>query len=177
LSTHYFTDYQVIWAKNAMAALTLVQQHTATLALIVLDICLPVLDGGVAAAQFRALAPRTPIMPFTANDGMLPGLMDLGCVLPIVKQRVAMADIPAQMEQAMQMPVPSLPDAPWVTMAQRQALALLAFAQATDPVNAEVTVTIPLKKAQILKHHLKRIGRDAPHRSIRDVIDVLDRTI
>jgi hypothetical protein len=103
--------------------------------------------------------------------------MDLGCVQPIVKQRVAMADIPAQMDQAMREPVPALPDAPWVTMAQRQALALLAFAQATDPVNAEVTVTIPLRKAQILKHHLKRIGHDAPHRSIRDVIDVLDRTI
>ena len=177
LAARRFTDHQVIWAKNAMAALSLVQEQAATLRLVVLDVCMPVLDGAVAAAQIRALAPQTAVMPYTANETMLPGLLDLGCVLPALKQQVAIADMPPRMEQAMQMPVPPLPDAPWVTMAQRQALALLAFAQASDPASAEVSVTIPLKKAQILKRHLKKIGHDAPHRSIRDVIDVLDSTI
>ena len=177
LAARRFTDHQVIWAKNAMAALRLVQQNVAALELVVLDVCLPILDGSVAAAQIRALAPKTPVMPFTAHEDLLPELLDLGCVLPIVKQRVSMADIPARMEQAMRVVVPLLPDAPWVTMAQRQALALLTFAQATHPANAEVTVTIPLRKAQILKRHLKKIGHDAPHRRIRDVIDILDSTI
>ena len=160
-----------------MAALNLVQQYAAILRLVVLDVGLPVLDGAVAAAQIGALAPTTPIMPYTANEDVLPGLLALGCVLPLVKHQVAIAEIPAHMEQAMQVDVPPLPDAPWVRVSQRQALALLSFAQATDPASAEVSVTIPLRKAQQLKRHLKMIGREAPHRSIRDVIDVLEDSI
>jgi hypothetical protein len=38
LATRRFTDHQVVWAKNAMAALTLVQQHASALRLVVLDV-------------------------------------------------------------------------------------------------------------------------------------------
>jgi CheY-like chemotaxis protein len=135
LAAQRFADHQVLWLKNGMVALTTVQQHARRLRLVVLDICLPVLDGRLAAAEIRALAPQVPIMPFTGNEALVPVLIELGCVLPLLKRTTALADIPEQMAQALNTPVPPLPSAPWVTMAQQQALTLLAFVQSADPTS------------------------------------------
>src|SRR5581483_4859980 len=125
LAAQRFAEHQVLWLKNGMVALTMVQQHARRLRLVVLDICLPVLDGRLAAAQIRALAPHVPVMPFTGNEALLPVLIDLGCILPLFKRTTPLADVPARMAQALDVPVPPLPNAPWVTMAQQQAQALL----------------------------------------------------
>jgi CheY-like chemotaxis protein len=122
LAAQRFSDHQVLWLKNGMAALTTVQQHARRLRLVVLDICLPVLDGRLAAAQIRALAPHVPIMPFTGDETLVPVLIELGCVLPLLKHTTALADIPARMAQALEVLVPPLPDAPWVMMAPLEAL-------------------------------------------------------
>jgi CheY-like chemotaxis protein len=177
LAAQRFSDHQVLWLKNGMAALTTVQQHARRLRLVVLDICLPVLDGRLAAAQIRALAPHVPIMPFTGDETLVPVLIELGCVLPQLKRTTALADIPARMEQALELPVSPLPNAPWVTMAQQQALALLAFVQAADPATAAATVALPLAKAENLKRYLTRIARTNPSRQINDVIRVLDQVV
>jgi CheY-like chemotaxis protein len=177
LAAKRFADYQVLWLKNGIVALTTVQQHARRLRLVVLDICLPVLDGRLAAAQIRALAPQVPIMPFTGNEALVPVLLELGCVLPLLKRTTALADIPEQMAQALNTPVPPLPSAPWVTMAQQQALTLLAFVQSADPASAAATVALPLAKADALKRYLTRIARTNPSRQINDVIRVLDQVV
>ena len=177
LAAQRFSDHQVLWLKNGMAALTTVQQHARRLRLVLLDICLPVLDGRLAAAQIRALAPHVPIMPFTGDETLVPVLIELGCVLPQLKRTTALADIPTRMEQALELPVSPLPNAPWVTMAQQQALALLAFVQAADPATAAATVALPLAKAENLKRYLTRIARTNPSRQINDVIRVLDQAV
>ncbi len=177
LAAQRFSDHQVLWLKNAMAALTTVQQHARRLRLVVLDICLPVLDGRLAAAQIRALAPHVPIMPFTGDETLVPVLIELGCVLPQFKRTTALADIPAHMAQALDLPVSPLPNAPWVTMAQQQALALLAFVQAADPASATATVALPVAKAENLKRYLARIARTNPSRQINDAIRVLDQVV
>jgi CheY-like chemotaxis protein len=177
LAAQRFSDHQVLWLKNGMAALTTVQQQARRLRLVVLDICLPVLDGRLAAAQIRALAPHVPIMPFTGDETLVPVLIELGCVLPQLKRTTALADIPARMAQALELPVSPLPNAPWVTMAQQQAQALLAFVQAADPATAPATVALPVAKAEYLKRYLTRIARTNPSRQINDVIRVLDQIV
>lgn len=177
LAAQHFPTHQVLWIKNGMAALTTVQQHAARLCLVVLDICLPILDGRLAAAQIRALAPRVPIMPYTGDASLVPVLIELGCVLPQLKHQTALADLPALMAQALETSVPPLPGAPWVAMAQQQALSLLAFVQSADPASATATVSLPLAKAEALKRYLSRIGRTNPSRQINDVIRVLDQAI
>ena len=177
LAAQRFAEHQVLWLKNGMVALTTVQQHARRLRLVVLDICLPVLDGRLAAAQIRALAPHVPIMPFTGNDTLMPVLLELGCVLPTLKRTTTLADVPARMAQALEAIVPPLPDVPWVTMAQQQAEALLAFVQAADPASAAATVALPVAKAEYLKRYLTRIARTNPSRQINDVIRVLDQVV
>jgi CheY-like chemotaxis protein len=177
LAAQRFPEHQVLWIKNGMAALTTVQQHARRLRLVVLDIRLPVLDGRLAAAQIRALAPSVPIMPFTGDETLVPVLLELGCVLPLLKRSTALADVPSQMSLALTMPVPPLPNAPWVTMAQQQAEALLAFVQSADPASAMASVALPLAKADYLKRYLSRIARTNPSRQISDVIRVLDQVV
>ena len=177
LAAQRFAEHQVLWLKNGMVALTMVQQYARRLRLVVLDICLPVLDGRLTAAQIRALVPHVPIMPFTGNEALMPVLLELGCVLPILKRTTTLADVPARMAQALETIVPPLPDAPWVTMAQQQAEALLAFVQAADPASAAAAVALPLAKAEYLKRYLTRIARTNPSRQINDVIRVLDQVV
>ncbi len=177
LAAQRFPEHQVLWLKNGMAGLACVQQHAHRLKLVVLDICLPVLDGRLAAAQIRALAPQVPIMPFTGNETLLPVLGELGCVLPTLKRATTLADVPARMAEALELPVPPLPNVPWVGMAQQQALTLLAFVESADPASAAATVALPVAKAESLKRYLTRIARTNPSRQINDVIRVLDQVV
>jgi CheY-like chemotaxis protein len=177
LAARVFPDYQVLLVRNGMAALAVVEQHAANLHLVVLDVCMPILDGRLAAAQIRALAPQVPIMPFIADQAMLPILLDLGCVQPIIKQTIPIASVPEQMAQAMSTPVPPLPNTPWVAMAQQQSAALLSFVQATDPARAEPTVSIPLTKADALAKYLRRIAQHHPSRQIQAVLAVMNETM
>ena len=177
LAAPSFPDHQVVLVKNGMAALAMVEQHAANLHLVVLDVCMPILDGRLAAAQIRALAPRVPIMPFIADAAMLPVLLDLGCVLPIIKHTIPIASVPEQMAQAMTTPVPPLPSTPWVQMAQQQSAALLSFVRATDPDRAEPTVSIPLTKADALKKYLRRVAQHHPSRQIQAVLAAMSETM
>jgi CheY-like chemotaxis protein len=177
LAAKSFPDYQILLVKNGMAALTLVEQYATNLHLVVLDVCMPILDGRLAAAQIRALAPLVPIMPFIADAAMLPVLLDLGCVAPIIKQTIPIASVPEQMAQAMSTPVPPLPNTPWVRMAQQQSAALLSFVRATDPARAEPVVSIPLTKADALTKYLQRIAQHHPSRQIQAVLAAMSDTM
>ena len=170
LAAQSFPDHQVVLVKNGMAALALVEQNTANLHLVVLDVCMPILDGRLAAAQIRALAPQVPIMPFIADAAMLPVLLDLGCVMPVIKHMTSISAVPEHMAKAMTTPVPPLPNTPWVHMAQQQSTALLSFVQATDPARAEPTVSIPLMKADALTKYLRRIAQHHPSQQIQAVL-------
>ena len=177
LAASSFPDHQVVLVKNGMAALALVEQHTAKLHLVVLDVCMPILDGRVAAAQIRALAPHVPIMPFIADAAMLPVLLDLGCVMPVIKHTTPISAVPEQMTQAMATPVPPLANTPWVAMAQQQSRALLSFVRNTDPGRAEPTVSIPLTKADALTKYLRRIAQHHPSRQIQAVLAAISETM
>jgi CheY-like chemotaxis protein len=177
LAARSFPDHQVVLVKNGMAALALVEQHTANLHLVVLDVCMPILDGRLAAAQIRALAPRAPIMPFVADAAMLPVLLDLGCVMPVIKHMTPIAALPEHMAEAMATPVPPLANTPWVIMAQQQSAALLSFVQDTDPARAEASVSIPLTKADALTKYLRRIAQHHPSRQIQAVLAAISETM
>jgi CheY-like chemotaxis protein len=177
LAARTFLDHQVVLVKNGLAALALVEQHAVNLHLVVLDVCMPILDGRLAAAQIRALAPGVPIMPFIADQAMLPVLLDLGCVMPIIKHMTPISAVPEHMAKAMTTPVPPLPNTPWVHMAQQQSAALLSFVQATDPARAEPTVSIPLMKADALTKYLRRIAQHHPSRQIQAVLAAMSDTM
>jgi CheY-like chemotaxis protein len=177
LAARSFPDHQVVLVKNGMAALALVEQHSANLHLVVLDVCMPILDGRLAAAQIRALAPQAPIMPFIADAAMLPVLLDLGCIMPVIKHTIPITSIPEHMAQAMATSVPPLPNTPWVAMAQQQSAALLSFVQATDPARAEPSVSIPLTKADALTKYLRRIAQHHPSRQIQAVLAAISDTM
>jgi CheY-like chemotaxis protein len=180
LAARSFPDHQVVLVKNGMAALALVEQHTANLHLVVLDVCMPILDGRLAAAQIRALVPQVPIMPFIADAAMLPVLLDLGCVIPVIKHTTPISAVPEHMAEAMATPVPPLANTPWVIrviMAQQQSAALLSFVQATDPARAEASVSIPLTKADALTKYLRRIAQHHPSRQIQAVLAAMSETM
>ena len=124
-----FRDYQVLWARNGVTGLDLVREHAGHLRLIVLDIDMPLMDGNATAVQIRRLAPNVPVMPFTAHEESVPALIELGCVLPVIKHPDALRKMPTLMRQVMEAPVAPMPDLPWITALLQSGNAVLSFVQ------------------------------------------------
>jgi CheY-like chemotaxis protein len=120
---------QVFWVKNGVAGVDTARQYAGQLRLIVLDVKMKLMNGALAAVQIRRSLPHVPIMPFTSYAESLPALVELGCVLPVVKRPGIIAELPARMRQAMTMPVTPLPDSAWVTTLQQSGDDVLAFVQ------------------------------------------------
>src|SRR4051812_18056787 len=85
LAERTFPAYQCFMARDGIAGVQLTQRHAAQLRLVLLDIALPHMDGNLVAVQIRTLAPRVPILPFSAHEQSWPMLLELGCLQPIRK--------------------------------------------------------------------------------------------
>jgi CheY-like chemotaxis protein len=121
--------FQVLWVKNGVAGVETARQYASQLRLIVLDVKMKLMNGTLAAVQIRQIVPQVPIMPFTSYAESLPALVELGCVLPVLKRPDIIASLPARMRQAMAMPVKPLPDSAWITALQQSGDEVLAFVQ------------------------------------------------
>jgi CheY-like chemotaxis protein len=127
LAEQSFPDHQILWARNGVTGLDLVRRHAAQLRLIVLDINMPLMDGNLAAAQIRSLAPMVPVMPFTSHAESLPALSEMGCVAPVLKHPETLRPMPELMREAMATLVTSMPDRPWIAALGQSAQAVLSF--------------------------------------------------
>ena len=127
LTEQSFPDHHVVWACNGVTGLDLVRQHVAQLRLIVLDINMPLMDGNLAAAHIRMLAPTVPVMPFTSYAESLPALSEMGCAAPVIKHPDTLRQMPELMRQAMATAVPSMPDRAWIAALRQSAQAVLSF--------------------------------------------------
>jgi CheY-like chemotaxis protein len=119
-----FPGYHCLWARDGVAGVELARQHAALLRLVMLDIVMPRMDGNLVAVQIRTLAPRVPIVPFSAHEQSWPMLLELGCLQPIRKHPDMVLSLGRLMRQALATEVAPLPDRPWVR-AQRQSGELL----------------------------------------------------
>src|SRR6266508_745189 len=119
LAERTFSGYQCLWARDGLAGVQLAQQHAVQLRLVVLDIVMPRMDGNLAAVQIRTLAPRVPILPFSAHEQSWPMLLELGCLQPIRKHPDMVLSLGRLMRQALASEIALLPDRPWIR-AQRQ---------------------------------------------------------
>lgn len=124
LAERTFPGYQCVWARDGIAGVELAHQYGAQLCLVLLDIVLPRMDGNLVAVQIRTLAPRVPIVPFSAHEQSWPMLLELGCLQPIRKHPDMVLSLARLMRQALATEVAPLPDRPWVR-AQRQSGDLL----------------------------------------------------
>ncbi len=88
---------------------------------------MPLMDGNLAAAQIRALAPMVPVMPFTSYAESLPALSEMGCVPPVMKHPDMLRQMPELMREAMAATISSVPDRAWIAALRQSAQAVLAF--------------------------------------------------
>jgi len=140
LAERTFSGYQCLWARDGLAGVQLAQQHAAQLRLVVLDIVMPRMDGNLVAVQIRTLAPRVPILPFSAHEQSWPMLLELGCVQPIRKHPDMVLSLGRLMRQALATEIAPPPDRPWVR-SQRQSGDLLleqVIAQGAPPPDDQV---------------------------------------
>jgi CheY-like chemotaxis protein len=124
-----FPDERVLWTRNGVTGLDMVRQHAEHLRLVVLDINMPLMDGNLAAAQIRALAPNVPVMPFTSHKESLPALVEMGCVLPVIKHPDVWRDLPDRMREAMGTRVVPIPELAWIMALRQSGNAVLSFVQ------------------------------------------------
>jgi CheY-like chemotaxis protein len=124
LAERTFPGCQCFWARDGVAGVELARQHAAQLRLVVLDIAMPCMDGNLAAVQIRTIAPRVPILPFSAHEQSWPMLLELGCVQPIRKHPDMVLSLGRIMREALASEVAPLPDRSWIR-AQRQSGDLL----------------------------------------------------
>ena len=117
--------YQCLWGRDGGAGMQLAQLYAAQLRLVVLDIAMPRMDGNLAAVQIRTIAPRVPILPFSAHEQSWPMLLELGCQQPIHKHPDMVLSLGRLMRQALASEVVPLPDHSWIR-AQRQSGDLLS---------------------------------------------------
>lgn len=129
LAERTFPDYQCLMARDGIAGVQLAQQHAAQLRLVLLDIALPRMDGNLVAVQIRTLAPRVPILPFSAHEQSWPMLLELGCLQPIRKHPDMVVSLGRLMRQALATEVAPLPDHPWVRAQRQRGDLLLGQAQ------------------------------------------------
>lgn len=153
LAERTFPTFQVLWATNGIRGLELAQQHAVQLRLIVLDVHMPLLNGHLLAVQLRMLLPDVPVMPCTSYEAMLPALLELGCVLPVIKHPRLVDELPERMRQAIDAVVPALPSQPWVAALRQSGDAVLAFVSNLDPgslARPEQEAPAQVRKAQEL---------------------------
>jgi CheY-like chemotaxis protein len=124
LAERTFPDAHGVCGRDGVAGVQLARQHAAQLRLVILDIAMPRMDGNLVAVQIRTLAPRVPLLPFSAHEQSWPMLLELGCLQPIRKHPDMVLSIGRRMRQALAAEVAPLPDLPWVR-AQRQSGDLL----------------------------------------------------
>ena len=60
--------YQVVTAPNGAAAVKIVREHSHELALIILDLMMPVMNGEEALAQIKAIQPKIPVILSSGYD-------------------------------------------------------------------------------------------------------------
>lgn len=77
--------WSLLEAADGLSGLDLVRQRLRDLALIVLDMQLPDLEGRSVCIQIRYLSPTVPILPFTAAVQAAPVLHELACLAPVLK--------------------------------------------------------------------------------------------
>jgi len=100
--------------RSAVEAVELARQHAARVRLVILDIAMPRMDGNLAAIQIRTLAPRAPILPFSAHEQSWPMLLEVGCLQPIRKHPDMVLSLGRLMRQALASEVAPLPDRSWI---------------------------------------------------------------
>jgi DNA-binding response OmpR family regulator len=143
LAERTFPGYQCFWARDGVAGVELARQHAAQLRLVVLDIAMPRMDGNLTAVQIRTLAPRVPILPFSAHEQSWPMLLELGCEQPIRKHPDMVFSLGRLMRQALASEVVPLPDHSWIRAQRQSGDLLLQQAQRTAEHGA------PLPKDQV----------------------------
>jgi DNA-binding response OmpR family regulator len=131
LAERTFPGYQCFWARDGVAGVELARQHAAQLRLVVLDIAMPRMDGNLAAVQIRTIAPRVPILPFSAYEQSWPMLLELGCVQPIRKHPDMVLSLGRLMRQALANEIAPLPDRSWIRAQRQSGNFLLDQAQRT----------------------------------------------
>ncbi len=89
------------------------------------------MDGNLAAVQIRTLAPRAPILPFSAHEQSWPMLLELGCLQPIRKHPDMVLSLARLMRQALAREVAPLPDRSWIRAPRQSGNLLLDQAQRT----------------------------------------------
>ncbi len=101
-------DYEVLHATDGIEGLDLFRQHLANIALVVLDIQMPHLDGRAACVKIRSMSQDVPIVPFTGfpHEHTLNMLRELGCFAPLIKP-AAPALIAQTLQAALQAAPPS----------------------------------------------------------------------
>src|SRR5262249_46232270 len=118
--------------------------------LVMLDINMPLMDGNLVAAQIRVLAPSVPVMPFTSHAASLPALIEMGCVLPVVKHPQVFSELPARMREAMALPIAPLPERAWITALRQSGNAVLAFVEQgmlSDALAADREAAVRVRQA------------------------------
>jgi DNA-binding response OmpR family regulator len=155
-----FPDYQVLWAGDGLDGLLLVRQHIDNLRLVILDVDMPRMDGNLAAAQIRSLAPSVPVMPFTAHEESLPALCEMGCVMPTLKHPGVFREMPARIRTAMNTSVTPAPDLPWIA-AMRQSACLLLAHNSAGMVNDDATAEQLSRALDCLKRYSSRFSTPA----------------
>src|SRR5512147_3069228 len=80
-------DYEVLCATDGIEGLDLFRQHLAEIALVVLDINMPHLDGRATCLKIRSMSQHVPIVPFTGfpREDSLNMMRELGCGAPLIK--------------------------------------------------------------------------------------------
>ena len=94
--------------------------------------------------QIRTIAPRVPILPFSAHEQSWPMLLELGCVQPIRKHPDMVLSLGRFMRQALASEVAPLPDRSWIRAQRQSGDLLLDQAQRT----AEHDVLPPADQVQ-----------------------------
>lgn len=155
LAERTFPEHLCLWARDGIAGVDLAREHAAHLRLIVLDIAMPRMDGNLAAAQIRALAPQAAVLPFSAHAESWSMLRELGCAPPVQKHPDMVVALARLMREAYAEPPAPLPELPWVR-ALRQSGALLVEASRQD---AEVGQAPEVAAARALMWLEKYCGR------------------
>ncbi len=131
LAERTFPEHLCLWARDGVVGVELAREHAARLRLIVLDIAMPRMDGNLAAAQIRVLAPQAAVLPFSAHAESWPMLRELGCAPPVQKHPDMVVALARLMRAAHAEPPAPLPNLPWVrALCQSGALLVEAGRQA-----------------------------------------------
>ncbi len=129
LADRTFPQHLCLWARDGIAGVILAREHATRLRLVVLDIAMPRMDGNIAAAQIRALAPQAAVLPFSAHAESWPMLRELGCARPVEKHPDMVVALARLMREAYVEPPAPPPELPWVRALCQSGALMLAEAE------------------------------------------------